>query len=178
MNSEPDGKGLVELFTGNGKGKTSAALGVVLRAAGQGLRVHIIYFMKGDYPYGERNALSHLPNVSFQSFGHLHFINPEDVKEEEREQARQALRAAGQAIGSGDFDLVVLDEVNLAAAWNLIDVDDVLRLIEEKPDSVELILTGRRADERLVEKADLVTEMVEIKHPFRRGIEARKGFDY
>ncbi len=178
MNSEPNSRGLVELFTGDGKGKTSAALGVVLRAVGQGLRVHIIYFMKGDFPYGERNALSHLPNVSFQSFGHLHFINPEDVKEDEREQARQALRAARQAIGSGDFDLVVLDEVNLAACWKLIEVDDVLRLIEEKPDSVEVILTGRRADERLVEKADLVTEMVEVKHPFRRGIEARKGFDY
>ncbi len=178
MNSEPDSRGLVELFTGNGKGKTSAALGVVLRAVGQGLRVHIIYFMKGDFPYGERNALSCLPNVSFQSFGHLHFIDPEDIKEDEREQAREALRAARQAIGSGDFDLVVLDEINLAACWKLINVDDVLTLIEEKPDSVEVILTGRRADERLVEKADLVTEMVEIKHPFRRGIEARKGFDY
>jgi cob(I)alamin adenosyltransferase len=178
MNSEPDSKGLVELFTGNGKGKTSAALGVVLRAVGQGLRVHIIYFMKGDYPYGERNALTYLPNVSFQSFGHLHFIDPEDVKEDEREQAREALRAARQAIGSGDFDLVVLDEINIAAAWKLIDVDDVVRLIEAKPDSVEIILTGRRADDRLVEKADLVTEMVEIKHPFRQGIEARKGFDY
>ena len=178
MNSEPDSRGLVQLFTGNGKGKTSAALGVVLRAVGQGLRVHIIYFMKGDYPYGERNALSHLPNVSFQSFGHLHFIDPEDVKEDEREQAREALRAARQAIGSGDFDLVVLDEVNLAAAWRLIDVEDVLKLIDEKPDSVEVILTGRGADERLVERADLVTEMMEIKHPFRRGIEARKGFDY
>ena len=98
MNSEPDSRGLVELFTGNGKGKTSAALGVVLRAVGQGLRVHIIYFMKGDFPYGERNALSYLPNVSFQSFGHLHFIDPEDIKEDEREQARELDALLAEAV--------------------------------------------------------------------------------
>lgn len=178
MNSEPVSKGLVEVFTGDGKGKTTAALGVVVRAVGQGLRVRVIYFMKGNYPYGERNALKHLPNVSFQAFGHEHFVDPENVKEEEREQARQALRAAREALASGDFDLVVLDEVNLAASWKLIDVEDVVRLVEDKPQNVELILTGRRADKRLIELADLVTEMKEVKHPFRRGIEARRGFDY
>lgn len=178
MKNEPVSKRLVELFTGNGKGKTTAALGVALRAVGQGLRVRVIYFMKGDYPYGERNVLKRLPNLSFQSFGHEHFIDPENVKEEEREQARQGLRAASEAIASGDFDLVVLDEVNLAAAWKLIDVEDVIRLVKEKPDNVELVLTGRWADDRLVEAADLVTEMREVKHPFHRGIEARKGFDY
>jgi len=171
-------KGLVEIFTGNGKGKTSAALGVVLRALGHGLRAHIIYFMKGDYPYGERNTLALLPNVSFQSFGHEYFIDPQKVKEEEREQARQALAAARRAILSGDFDLVVLDEVNLAVAWKLLEVEEVLKLIDERPQNVELILTGRHADERLIQKADLVTEMVEVKHPFQKGIKARKGIDY
>ncbi len=178
MNDEPITKRLVEIYTGNGKGKTSAALGGALRALGQGLRVHIIYFMKGDYPYGERNVLARLPNISFQPFGHLHFINPQNVKEEEREQARQALQAAREAIASGNFDLVVLDEVNLAASWKLIEVEDIIGLIKEKPEDVELILTGRHADARLIEMADLVTEMVEIKHPFRKGIEARRGFDY
>ena len=172
------GNGLVEIFTGNGRGKTSAALGVVLRALGHGLKAHIIYFMKGDYPYGERNTLALLPNVSFESYGHEHFIDPQDVKEEEREQARQALAAARGAISSGDFDLVVLDEVNLAVAWKLLEVEEVLKLIDERPQNVELILTGRHADERLIQKADLVTEMVEVKHPFRRGIKARKGIDY
>lgn len=172
------GKGLVEIFTGNGKGKTSAALGVVLRALGQGLKAHIVYFMKGDYPYGERKTLALLPNVSFESFGHEYFIDPQNVKEEEREQARQALTAAIGAVLSGDFDLVVLDEVNVAVAWKLLEVEEVLKLIDERPQDVELILTGRHADERLIEKADLVTEMVEVKHPFQKGVKARKGIDY
>jgi len=178
MNDEPITKGLVEIYTGNGKGKTSAALGVAIRALGHGLRVHVIYFMKGDYPYGERNVLARLSNVSFQSFGHEHFIDPQNVQEEEREQARQALQAAREAIASGNFDLVVLDEVNIAASWKLVEVEDVIKLIKEKPENVELILTGRHADERLIEIADLVTEMMEIKHPFRKGIQARRGIEY
>lgn len=168
----------MEIFTGNGKGKTSAALGVVMRALGHGLKAHIVYFMKGDYPYGERNTLALLPNVSFESFGHEYFIDPQNLKTEEREQARQALEAARRAILSGDFDLVVLDEVNLAVAWKLVDIDEVIGVIDEKPENVELILTGRRADERLIEKADLVSEMVAVKHPFQKGVKARKGFDY
>ncbi len=178
MNDEPITKGLVEIYTGNGRGKTSAALGVAIRALGQGLRVHIIYFMKGDYPYGERNVLSHLPNVSFQSFGSEEFVDPENVKEEEREQARKALQSAQKAIASGNFDLVILDEVNIAASWKLVDIEEVIRLVKEKPENMELILTGRHADERLIEIADLVTEMKEIKHPFRKGTKARKGFEY
>jgi len=178
MTDKPLTKGLVEIFTGSGKGKTSAALGVVVRALGHGLRVHIVFFMKGGYPYGERNIIDQLPNVSFQSFGHEHFVDPHNVKAEEKEQARQALKAASEAIASGEFDLVVLDEVNVASSWKLIEVEDVLRLIEDKPQNVELILTGRYADQRLIERADLVTEMVEIKHPFDKGIKARRGFDY
>ncbi len=171
-------KGLVEIYTGSGKGKTSAALGMVLRALGHGLRVHIIFFMKGNYPYGERNMLAQLPNVSFQSFGHEHFVDPQNVKVEEKEQAREALQAARAALASGKFDLVVLDEVNVAVAWKLIEVEDLLTLIEEKPASVELILTGRYADERVIERADLVTEMVDVKHPYQKGIKARKGIEY
>ena len=171
-------KGLVEVFTGSGKGKTSAALGVVLRASGQGLRAHIIYFMKGDYPYGERNTLALLPNVSHQSFGHECFIDPNRVTEEERQQARQALEAARNAIASNDYDLVVLDEINIAVAWNLIEIEDVLRLIEEKPENVELILTGRHAHPKLIQRADLVTDMTNIKHPYEKGILSRKGIDY
>jgi len=178
MTDKSHTKGLVEIFTGSGKGKTSAALGVVLRALGHGLRVHIVFFMKGGYPYSERNTLDQLPNVSFRSFGHEHFVDPHNVKEEEKEQAREALQAAREAIASGGFDLVVLDEVNIAVAWNLLEVEDVLKLIDEKPQNVELILTGRHADQRLIERADLVTEMVEIKHPFEKGIKARRGFDY
>ena len=178
MNTEPLSKGLVEIFTGGGIGKTSAALGVMLRAAGQGLRSHIIYFLKGDYPYGERMMFALLPNVTFESFGHEHFVNPAQIKPEEREQARQGLEAARRALASSDYDLVVLDEINIAVAWKLIGVEEVLQLIENKPQNMELILTGRHADQRLIEKADLVTDMVEVKHPFHKGIKARRGIDY
>ena len=171
-------KGLVQIFTGDGKGKTSAALGVVIRALGQGLRVCIIYFMKGDYPYGERRILSKLPNVAVTSFGSLEFVDPANVKPEEKEQARQALAAAREAMLSGSYDLVVLDEVNVAVAWKLIELDGVIRLISDKPPNVELILTGRYADPKLVQMADLVTEMLKIKHPYDKGVLSRKGIDF
>ncbi len=170
--------GLVELFTGNGKGKTSAALGVAIRALGHGLRVHIVYFMKGDYPYGEQKTLSQLPGISFARFGQKEFVDPANVKPEEKEQAKQALEEARRAVLGGEYDLVVLDEVNVAAAWKLVDVEDVIELIKQKPEKVELVLTGRYADEKLIALADLVTEMKEIKHPYRKGISARKGIEY
>ena len=176
--SVPFEKGLVQIFTGEGKGKTSAALGVVLRALGHGLRVYIVYFMKGDYPYGERNVLSKLPNVKFVSFGSLEFVDPASVKPEEIEQAKQALAAAREAMLDGNYDLVVLDEVNVATAWKLVELDEVVRLIRDKPPNVELILTGRHADTKLVQLADLVTECLKIKHPYDKGITSRKGIDY
>jgi len=175
---EPLGRGLVQVFTGDGKGKTSAALGVVLRALGHGLRVYIAFFMKGDYPYGERRILSKLTNVDIASFGGRGFVDPASVKPEEIEQAKQALAAAREAMLSGRYDLVVLDEVNLAAAWKLVELDEVVRLINDKPQNVELILTGRQADTELIKLADLVTEMLKIKHPYDKGITVRQGIDY
>ncbi|MCL0034717.1 cob(I)yrinic acid a,c-diamide adenosyltransferase [Dehalococcoidia bacterium] len=169
---------VVEIFTGNGKGKTTAALGTVLRAAGQGLRVHIVQFMKGTYPYGEHQALAQLPNVTVARFGHLDFVDPQNIRDEEREEAERALMAGRKAIFSGGYDLVVLDEVNIAAAWGLVELDEVIRLIREKPGDVELILTGRYADPRLIDLADLVTEMVEVKHPYQKGVKPRRGFEY
>jgi cob(I)alamin adenosyltransferase len=171
-------KGLVQVFTGDGRGKTSAALGTVVRALGQGLRAYIVFFMKGDYPYGERRILSELPNVDFASFGSLEFVDPRNVKPEEMEQARQALAAAREAMLSGNYDLVVLDEVNVAVAWKLVELEEVLRFINDKPENVELILTGRYADTKLVQVADLVTEMLKIKHPYDGGVMARKGIEY
>ena len=170
--------GLVEVFTGNGKGKTSAALGAVLRALGHGWRVHIVYFMKGDYPYGEQRTLAQLSSISSARFGQESFIDPTNIQPEEREQGGRALEEARRAVLGGEYDLVVLDEVNLAAAWNLVDVEDVIELIKQKPGKVELILTGRYADERLIELADLVTEMKEIKHPYMKGVKPRKGIEY
>jgi cob(I)alamin adenosyltransferase len=181
--SEPLKQGLVQIFTGDGKGKTSAALGVVLRALGQGMRVYIAYFMKGDYSYdgypcSECNILVKLPNVTVASFGQKGFFDPENIKPEERERAKQALAAAREAMLSGSYDLVVLDEVNLAAAWKLVELDEVIKLIRDKPQNVELILTGRNADTKLIQMADLVTEMLKIKHPYDEGIVARQGIEY
>lgn len=170
-------QGLVEVFTGDGKGKTSAALGVVLRALGHGLKVSIIYFMKGEYPYGEQAVLSQLPNIRIQRFGFLEFCDPNNVKEEEREQARLALQAARESMLSGRYNVVVLDEVNVAASWKLIPVEEVLSLIKDRPPGVELILTGRGADPRVIEAADLVTNMVKVKHPYDRGVLSRAGID-
>ena len=176
--SEPFTKGLVQVFTGDGKGKTTAALGTVIRALGHGLRVYIVYFMKGNYRYGERDILSKLPNVDVVSFGNQEFVDPANVKPEEKEQARQTLAAAREVMLSGSYDLIVLDEINLAVAWKLVELDEVVKLIGDKPQNVELILTGRQADTKLVQLADLVTEMLKIKHPYNGGMIARKGIEY
>jgi cob(I)alamin adenosyltransferase len=173
-----NGQGLVQVFTGNGKGKTTAALGTVLRAAGHGLKIFVVFFMKGDYTYGEFETLLKLPNVEVLKSGFRQFTDPLNIKPEEKEQAAAAMAAAGKAINSGKYDLVVLDEVNVALEYKLIELDDVIKLIANKPAGVELILTGRYADNRILELADLVTEMVKVKHPFDKGIKARKGIEY
>jgi len=176
--SETTQRGLVYVFTGDGKGKTSGALGVVLRALGHGLRVYIIFFMKGDYPYGERRILSQLPNVDFASFGSKEFVDPANITEQAKEQAQQGLATARKVILSDNYDLVVLDEVNVAVAWKLIELDEVVRLIKDKPQRVELILTGRQANPELIKLANLVTECLKIKHPYDKGELARKGIDW
>ena len=176
--AEPLRQGLVQVFTGDGKGKTSAAIGAVVRALGHGLRVYIVFFMKGDYPYGEHSILSKLPNVTMDSFGTRGFVDPKNIKPEEKGEAEKALAAARKAMLSGSYDLVVLDEVNIAVAWKLVELAEVVRLIQEKPPNVELILTGRKADPKLVRMADLVTECLNIKHPYEKGITARRGIEY
>ena len=176
--TEKNGKGLVHVFTGNGKGKTTAALGAILRALGHGLRAYIVFFMKGDYPYGEFSTLSKLPNIDMASFGFRHLTDPANIKPEEIEQAKLALSAARKAVLSGSYDLAVLDEVNVAVALGLIELGEVIKLIGDRPPNVELILTGRYADSKLIAMADVVTEMVKIKHPYDEGILARKGIEY
>ena len=171
-------KGLVQVFTGNGKGKTSAALGSILRATGHGLKVFIVFFMKGKYPYGEFNSLPRLPNVEVTSFGLRCLIDRNNINPEEIKQAELALQTAHEAMLSGKYDMVVLDEVNVAVYFKLIPLDDVIKLIEEKPPEVELILTGRYAEGAVIELADLVTEMMKVKHPYDRGVKARKGIEY
>lgn len=171
-------RGLVQVFTGDGKGKTSAAIGAVVRALGQGLRVYISFFMKGAHPSGERNILSQLSNVTMESFGTGEFIERANIKPEDIKQAKRGLAAARKAMLSGNYDLVVLDELNLAIARNLVELDEVLKLIDDKPEGVELIFTGRQANSELIKSADLVTEMLKIKHPYDEGVAARKGIEY
>jgi cob(I)alamin adenosyltransferase len=170
--------GLVQVFTGNGKGKTTAALGTVMRASGHGLKVFIVFFMKGSYEYGEHASLARLPGVESISFGFRHLVDPANVKPEEREQAALALTKGREALTSGEYDLVVLDEVNVAVGFNLISVDEVVEVIKARPPHVELILTGRYADSRILEMADLVTEMAKVKHPYDSGIMARQGIEF
>ena len=169
---------MVQLFTGNGKGKTSAALGTAVRALGQGYRVCVVSFMKGDYPYGEYAALRSLPDIEVLKHGRIDFVDPLNVADIDKEEGLKALAAARAAMLSGKYDIIVLDEVNIAAGWEIISVADVVALVKERPKNVELTLTGRYADPRLIECADLVTEMVEIKHPYHQGIEARRGIEY
>ncbi len=171
-------KGLIQVFTGNGKGKTSAALGSILRATGHGLKAFIVFFMKGKYPYGEFSSLPKLPNVEVANFGLRCRIDPNNLNPEEIKQAELALQTAREAMLSGKYDMVVLDEVNVAVYFKLIPLDDVIKLIEEKPPEVELILTGRYAEGAVIELADLVTEMMKVKHPYDRGVKARKGIEY
>jgi cob(I)alamin adenosyltransferase len=170
--------GLVQIFTGNGKGKTISALGTVLRAAGHGFIVFIVFFFKGEYALGEYATLPRLPNVTVASFGLRRLVDLNNIKPGEIEQAKLALDAAREAIQSGEYDLVIMDEINVAIEYKLIELDDVIDLIKNKPNNVELILTGRYADNKLIEIADLVTEMVKVKHPFDKGIGARKGIEY
>lgn len=171
-------EGLVEVFTGNGKGKSSAAFGLVLRATGHGLRSHVVLFMKGDVRYGEFTASKYLPGVSMARFGPAHLVDPRQISDEDREEVRRGLEHAESAMLSGDYDIIVLDEINVAVAWKLVDIERVVELIKKRPKQVELVLTGRAAQPQIIDLADLVTEMKEIKHPYTRGVLSRAGIDY
>lgn len=174
-------KGLVIVNTGNGKGKTTAALGLALRAWGQNLRVLIIQFIKGGSKYGELKALAALPGerIKIVQMGEGFTRRNTGVSEEEhRTAALNALKKARQAEQSGDWDMLILDEINYAVKFGLITENDVLQLISDKPNDLHLVLTGRSAAAKVIEKADLVTEMREVKHPYKDGIKAQKGIEF
>jgi len=170
-------KGLVQVFTGDGRGKTSAGLGTVMRAAGYGLKVFAVFFMKGFHDRGEYTSLRKL-GVEYSVNGRPGFLGPSYTKDEDRDLASEALKIANDATQSGKYDLVLLDEINTVVAWNLVDLRTVLKLIDGKAPSTELILTGRYADDRIIARADYVTKLDSIKHPFDNGIVAREGIDY
>ncbi|HAF71085.1 MAG: Cob(I)yrinic acid a,c-diamide adenosyltransferase [Acetothermia bacterium 64_32] len=173
--------GLVQVYTGDGKGKTTAAIGTGIRALGHGWRVHMLQFLKGGdplSPYGEILALARLPGFTVEQLGPPHFVHPGSASEEDRKAIRRGLERAREALSSGEYDLVILDEINVALQLGLAEVDEVLALLDGKAEGTEVILTGRGAPRELIERADLVSLVEAVKHPFERGIAARPGIDY
>jgi cob(I)alamin adenosyltransferase len=170
--------GLVQVYTGTGKGKTTAAIGLGLRAIGKGLKVYMIQFMKGDIEYGEISAVRNIDGFIIEQFGRPDFVDREKPKEIDIEFAKNAITAARKVLSEKKFNILILDEINVALEWNLIELDDVIDLINNKPKDVELILTGRYAHPKIIEIADLVTNMQEIKHPYQQGILARDGIEH
>ncbi|WP_298435341.1 cob(I)yrinic acid a,c-diamide adenosyltransferase [Geobacter sp.] len=171
-------QGLIQVYTGNGKGKTTAALGLAFRAVGRGLKAVMIQFMKGGGPYGEHAAAARLaPDLTIIQTGRPGWVNRENPDPEDVRLARAALETAREAMSSGSYDLVILDEVNGAVSFGLLTVEEVLEFMAVKPVQVELVLTGRNVDERVIAAADLVTEMREIKHYYRAGVPARVGIE-
>ena len=172
-------QGLVQVYTGDCKGKTTAAFGLAIRAVGHGFRVYIIQFMKGGNDYGELEGLKRLqPECQLEHFGGQGWVRKGELQEEHILEARKAFIRAQEIITSGEWDIVILDEIVNALWFELIPESEVLELIDMKPPHVELVLTGRNASKLLIEKADLVTEMVLRKHPFEKGITARLGIEY
>ncbi|MEW6002577.1 MAG: cob(I)yrinic acid a,c-diamide adenosyltransferase [Nitrospirota bacterium] len=179
---EPKKKvGLVVVITGHGKGKTTSALGMALRAVGHNMKICIIHFMKGDMYSGEIDGVKRLaPNVELHLTGKGFcgiMGNPYPYKEH-RANAQEAIKLANEKMLSGNFDILILDEINNAVKLRLVDLQQVLDLIDNKPPDMHLILTGRNAHEEMIKRAHTATEMREIKHAYRQGIEPQKGIDY
>jgi len=170
-------KGLIQVYTGNGKGKTGAAFGLALRAIGRGLRVCVVQFMKGGFDYGESYIAGKLPLLEITAYGRGQFITGKPTAED-FDEAKKAFDHAKSAISNGKFDIVILDEANVAMHLGLLSVKDLIEVLRKKPSQVEVVLTGRYAPKRITDMADLVTEMREVKHPYARGIQARKGIEY
>ena len=171
-------RGCVQVYTGNCKGKTTAALGLAFRAVGRGLKVIMIQFMKGGGPYGEHLAAERLaPDFTIIPTGREGWVNRDNPAKEDIELAVGALCLAREKLLSGEYDLVILDEVNGAVSFGLLTVEELLELVRLRPYAVELVLTGRNAHQQIIEAADLVTEMVEIKHYYQAGVPARLGIE-
>ena len=169
-------KGYIQVYTGNGKGKTTAALGLAIRAAGADLKVFIAQFIKmGEY--SEIKALKRFKDlITVEQFGTGRFIKGKPSASD-IEIARKGIEKIKAAFTSGQYNVVIMEEANVAAKLGLLSVENILKIMDEKPKDVELVITGRGADSRIIEKADLVTEMKEVKHYFQKGVKARTGIE-
>ena len=174
-------KGLVIVYTGGGKGKTSAALGLVLRAVGYNHKVCMVQFVKGSWHYGELDSAKRLApefEMITAGKGFVGILDDKSPREDHVKTANDTLEISKEKMMSGKFDVVILDDINYALQLKLLNLDDVIDLIKSKPSELDLVLTGNHAAEEVIELADLVTEMKEIKHPFKSGIKAKKGIDF
>lgn len=168
---------MLQIYTGKGKGKTTAAIGLALRALGAGKKVLFVQFLKAGKS-SELKALQKFRNFHTQSFGRNVLLTRKNVSEKDEKLAVQGLWFAAREMHSGKYDLVVLDEINVAVQFRLLSLEELLELIKRRPKKVELVLTGRYAPKKLLQKADLATEMKEVKHYFRKGQQARKGIEF
>jgi len=170
-------KGLIIVNTGNGKGKTTAALGVALRACGYGMKVSMLQFFKGKWKYGELRSAPKLGTFEIRPMGKGFTWESKDIEVDKR-MVREAWQEASTEILSGKYDLVILDEINYALSYGFLPVQDVVDFLKKKPEMLHVILTGRDAKPEIIEIADMVTEMTEVKHPFKAGIAAQKGIEF
>ena len=170
--------GKIHVITGPGKGKTTAAFGLAMRATGHGFRVCIVQFMKSENHSGEVLSSAKLGNIEVHQFGSGRFVNHDNPSEEDREIASEALSYAARALASGEYQMVVLDEVNVAASISLVEVAAVLRALTDRFAGVEVVLTGRNAPEEFIELADYVSEIADRKHPYNSGVKAREGVEW
>ncbi|TEB07824.1 Cob(I)yrinic acid a,c-diamide adenosyltransferase [Pelotomaculum schinkii] len=171
-------KGYVQVYTGNSKGKTTAALGLAFRAMGRGLKTYIGQFMKGQKYSELKSAEMCKPYITIEQYGKDTFIHVQNPPlEEDVKMAREGLEKAKKAMNSGAYDIIVFDEINTAHFFNLITIEEMLEIINSKPDQVEVIFTGRYAPQEIIEAADLVTEMLEIKHYYTKDVPARDGIE-
>lgn len=170
-------QGIIQLYTGNGKGKTTAALGAALRAVGHGMRVVVIQFMKGR-PYGELLSADGIDGLTVEQYGRDGFVDPDNLDPIDRELAEKGWERAKELAHDEIVDMLVLDELNIAVSFGLIAIGEVLEFMKNKPRRLDLILTGRNAPEEMIELADTVTEMREVKHHYQAGIKSREGIEY
>ncbi|MBI4794926.1 MAG: cob(I)yrinic acid a,c-diamide adenosyltransferase [Deltaproteobacteria bacterium] len=178
MAKERLSKGMIQVYTGDGKGKTTCALGLALRAVGQGFQVYMIQFLKGRET-GEAQAAARLsPEMTLRYFGRAGLVNLRSPAPEDVALVGEAWELARKVLAAGEHDLVILDEINLVLTYRLIPLDEVLEVLRQRPPWVEVVLTGRQAPEELVALADLVTEMRPVKHYYQAGVKSRRGIEW